>query len=221
MKEIMYKGQCYHCTWEIDEEWALTIGPSAGTDGLLSEEGESPERGWRPYRQRIKSVHIKEGVKAGSDITCLFSGFVQCRVFDVAALDTSRTRNISKAIPQSKITWIANPVSKEAYGYGMDSQRFEMVKTNFESIKGKTWDLIFLCRSDIWSPPHLDIDFDSLAKLIMETSAECRYTSDIMCPRFESETFLQSIEAQEKIYKKVYEDRILARAGLLNERRRK
>ena len=127
--------------------------------------------------------------------------------------------HISKAIPQTKITWIANPVSKEAYG--MDSQRFEMVKTDFESIKEKTWDLIFLCRSDIWSPPHLDIYFDSLAKLIMKTSSECRYTSDIMCPRFDSEAFLQSIEAQEKIYKKVYEGRILARAGLLNERRRK
>ncbi|MBR6163692.1 hypothetical protein IKQ26_07380, partial [bacterium] len=28
------------------------------------------------------------------------------------------------------------------------------------------FDLIFLCRSDLWLPPHLDYDFKELAKFI-------------------------------------------------------
>lgn len=73
-------------------------------------------------------------------------------------------------IPNSTVTWIANPISKEAYG--MDSDRFYMVSENLEDIEYIDFDAIFLCRSDIWTPPHLDSYFKDLSYYIIELNKD-------------------------------------------------
>ena len=106
--------------------------------------------------------------------------------------------HIVKEIPKTRIKWISNPVSKEAYG--LTDRKFEIIENDFESIRDKKWDLIFLCRSDIWTPPHLDREFIDIANLIMETSAECRYMPVVMTSRYEDETFLNVVEEHKKFY---------------------
>ena len=69
--------------------------------------------------------------------------------------------HIKKTIPESNIKWIANPISLEAYG--LDKLPIEY---DFESIKNKKFDLIFICRSDIWSPPHLDKYFNMIVEQV-------------------------------------------------------
>lgn len=62
-----------------------------------------------------------------------------------------------------KVSWIANPVSKEMYGM-TEKKRWDDIKTDLDEIKNKHIDAIFLCRSDAWTPPHLDNYFDELLR---------------------------------------------------------
>lgn len=73
--------------------------------------------------------------------------------------------HILEDIPNSTITWIANPVSKEAYG--MDESKFEMVSEDLGDLEYIEFNVIFLCRSDMWTPPHLDPYFKELAEYII------------------------------------------------------
>ena len=70
--------------------------------------------------------------------------------------------HLEKAVPKLKLTWIANRVSKEVFGLsGLP------VDYDFSKIKNKKFDLVFVCRSDNWFPPHLDdawVDFLSVIK---------------------------------------------------------
>ena len=69
--------------------------------------------------------------------------------------------HIKKAIPNCNITWIANKISNEVYGL-----KDLPVKYEFDDIMDKTFDLLFLCRSDTWLPPHLDKNFAEVVRLI-------------------------------------------------------
>ena len=63
----------------------------------------------------------------------------------------------------ARLHWIGRQMSIEAYGLGKVKD-FPM-EQDFEKIKNKEFDLIFLCRSDTWLPPHLDRYFVEMAKL--------------------------------------------------------
>lgn len=69
--------------------------------------------------------------------------------------------HILKNHKNTNITWIKNPVSLDVYG-GVDLP----TEDNFDNIKDLKFDLIFLCRSDSWTPPHLDKEFDKLLKVM-------------------------------------------------------
>ena len=66
------------------------------------------------------------------------------------------------------LTWIANPISKSIMGVEND-KRFNIVKTDFNDLVPEKLDAIFLCRSDIWTPPHLDPYFAQLLNFLCET----------------------------------------------------
>lgn len=53
-----------------------------------------------------------------------------------------------------KFSWVKREDSDTD---GVDLSRLQVVP--IESIKGIEWDLIFICRSNVWSPPHLDKHF--------------------------------------------------------------
>lgn len=98
--------------------------------------------------------------------------------------------HIKKEI-KTNINWIANPISKDAYG--LNDAVFDRVKTDFSGLKYHTWDIIFLCRSDNWLPPHLDDTFTEFALFLIDHSMSCKYESDILTSRWTPE-YQQSIK---------------------------
>lgn len=94
--------------------------------------------------------------------------------------------HIVKEIPNSTVTWIANPASKEAYG--LDEDRFDVVSEDLDDIAYMDYDIIFLCRSDMWTPPHLDSYFKDLAVYILE---------DVM-GSYKGDAFVEDIVLEER-----------------------
>ena len=96
--------------------------------------------------------------------------------------------------PGTFITWIANPISQEAYGLGENFT--DLIQTDFRSIKNQQFDLIFLCRSDIWTPPHLDLYFDQLYQTILSFYEDVLVDRQVEKPRDLS----AEIAAQKEVY---------------------
>jgi hypothetical protein len=71
--------------------------------------------------------------------------------------------HVKEDIENCNITWIANEASDDIYGV-----KNLPIEHDFKSIKDKKFDLIFLCRSDTWLPPHLDPYFDDLYNVIIK-----------------------------------------------------
>jgi len=73
---------------------------------------------------------------------------------------------------EMKLNWVASPVSFQMYGFDKTSEENEILKNlitpNLAIIEDKDYkyDGIFLCRSDTWTPPHLDKYFSSLCNII-------------------------------------------------------
>lgn len=67
--------------------------------------------------------------------------------------------HIIRLYPEYRIRWFANPISCEVYG--LDPQKAH-IKTELSELNRERFDIIFLCRSDSWRPPHLDNSFDVL-----------------------------------------------------------
>lgn len=70
-----------------------------------------------------------------------------------------------------KIKWVTNQVNLELYGFG-DTDIGRLFYTTIDDIADTDYDLIFLCRSDSWLPPHFDNDFIDLADFIGESIEE-------------------------------------------------
>lgn len=88
-----------------------------------------------------------------------------------------------------QLGWIANPISKSVYGFSEEECPENVVPTSLKAISGQRFDVIFLCRSDIWTPPHLDMYFIQLVNtmkgvfnsiIIEDGIDECRSTDDII-----------------------------------------
>lgn len=102
--------------------------------------------------------------------------------------------HITERYPNYQMTWIANPISEEMYGFGEKIKHY--VKTDFESIKDKQFDIIFLCRSDTWLPPHLDDKFDELYQCIIENYYNVLVDKQITKPR----EFMEAVKVQRKAF---------------------
>jgi len=83
--------------------------------------------------------------------------------------------------------WIANPVSFEMYGFEKNEEESKLfhsyIGTSINDIGIEKFDMIFLCRSDAWLPPHLDDDFNDVVKLMIATSCEGKICSNVAKPR--------------------------------------
>lgn len=102
--------------------------------------------------------------------------------------------HITERFPNYQLTWIANPISEEMYGFGEKIKHY--VKTDFDSIKDKQFDIIFLCRSDTWLPPHLDNKFDELYHCIIKNYYNVLVDKQIVKPR----EYKEAAEAQRKAF---------------------
>ncbi len=61
-----------------------------------------------------------------------------------------------------KFRWIARKVSGECYGIKEEERKFLSVSYGLDSIMDEKFDAVFICRSDMWLPPHLDTYFDEI-----------------------------------------------------------
>ena len=74
--------------------------------------------------------------------------------------------------PNTKVEWIGNP----------DSVKVEcdaVTSISLDSIKEADFDIVYLCRSGIWSPPHLDKQFGALARFISKRAAHTLFREEI------------------------------------------
>lgn len=91
----------------------------------------------------------------------------------------------------NSFTWVARQDS------GMDALKEHPlpieISYDINIISKYDWDLIFFCKSEMWSPPHLDIKFRELALTLKDISPSVLYEEDVDRNRY-SEEFKQQME---------------------------
>lgn len=66
--------------------------------------------------------------------------------------------------PVQDFKWIARKTAIDCYNIKKQEQTELHIEFDFQSIIEKNFDMVFLCRSDCWLPPHLDSYFDNMVK---------------------------------------------------------
>lgn len=95
-----------------------------------------------------------------------------------------------------KLKWIYNPVSQIAYQFGHAFDNF--ATEDLSILDNKFFNLIFLCRSDNWSPPHLDNSFIELANTIKQSTKCFNWDKETLKSRWERRIF-QKYRKEEEI----------------------
>ena len=89
------EGECGSCTWVLDSDYAMTIKPTSGSTGTLAELSAAADAPWNDYRNKISSIVVEDGVKAGENAAYMFSNCSNMTSVDISKLDLSETRNIN------------------------------------------------------------------------------------------------------------------------------
>lgn len=84
----------------------------------------------------------------------------------------------------SKFTWVARNDSDMNMGQSLDECHNHLECTfDLSIIEEYDWDIVFICRSAMWSPPHLDRNFKDAFKWIIQEKPTS-YQSDIFKNRY-------------------------------------
>jgi len=97
---------------------------------------------------------------------------------------------LEEAHPDVKIRWVNNCDSDKT-----DDPHITCV--SLDSIKGETFDIVYLCRSGIWSPPHLDKQFTALNRFIAKRTMYALFREEI--PNRWDEDFKKDIKTQKAL----------------------
>lgn len=103
-------------------------------------------------------------------------------------------------VDPENFTWITRELSTEIYDITDDTTLRKIIKYDFDDIRNKTFDAIFLCRSDTWLPPHLDPYFNELVELCGKFY-DVKIESNVRQPRKIEEIIKAISKAQEKFRK--------------------
>lgn len=79
------------------------------------------------------------------------------------------------------LEWIANPISRTVYG--LEGEQFDFIKTSIKDTRMKKFDYVFMCRSDNWLPPHLDVYFDEMVYLFKSHFDSVTIENSVAAPR--------------------------------------
>ena len=88
-----------------------------------------------------------------------------------------------------RLRWVANPISVSMYGLFDNISGSEllalkkMIPTSLSDIEDERFDAVFMCRSDTWTPPHLDKYFTELCKVAKSHFGEVIMENGIDTPR--------------------------------------
>jgi hypothetical protein len=83
-----------------------------------------------------------------------------------------------------RLKWMTRPESLKTYGFNdLDKNKLKdkvNIYTNMDCISNETFDILFLCRSDPWTPPHLDKHFIDLINFIYKNFNFINITEDYL-----------------------------------------
>ena len=71
----------------------------------------------------------------------------------------------------------------------------KLISTSLKNIKDMQFDAIFLCRSDTWTPPHLDGYFTELCTCMLDHFGEIYAEKNITSPRTEYKNIAEQTKA--------------------------
>ena len=97
---------------------------------------------------------------------------------------------------KTKFTWIPNPISLEIFGIEnlfKENNLESTICNSISDISDKIFDAVFLCRSDAWTVPHLDIHFSELCQIINEHYSNVDIEKFIHKPRTAYKDFATQI----------------------------
>ena len=79
---------------------------------------------------------------------------------------------VIKAYPNVEVRWIGNEDS--------DPAKDDHIKSiTWDDIKDETFEIVYLCRSGVWSPPHLDKQFGVLQRFINKRAGNAIFREEI------------------------------------------
>lgn len=91
-----------------------------------------------------------------------------------------------KERPNVHFVWVKrddSDLESEGKKVQVELMTFAIFQMMFHNGINKWFDYLFLCRSSVWSPPHLDRKFVTLVKTLQCQSRVCRYETGIDKPR--------------------------------------
>lgn len=101
------------------------------------------------------------------------------------------------------VLWICNPISKELFGIERSPKLMKILPETLDIIKDTKFNAVFLCCSDMWTPPHLDKYFTELCDVMKGHFEEITIERGITEPR----CYLDSVnELQRRIKPMIYEN---------------
>lgn len=102
-------------------------------------------------------------------------------------------------------TWIKREDSEDYYDpeYPEDTKYHLNTTTDLNYINSISWDYLFICRSPLWSFPHLDNEFTNVFKTIINKGYPTEYEKSVFESRWNKE-FFEEIESMKEQYKEQY-----------------
>ena len=101
---------------------------------------------------------------------------------------------LEKSVPKLELTWVANEISADAYKVSAELKK--KMTPSLEGLLDDQFDIIFICRSDQWLPPHLDKYFDKLFNLCLELFGRIMVDNQITEPR----DYEDAVKQMEEVY---------------------
>lgn len=102
--------------------------------------------------------------------------------------------------PNTQVTWFTREVGIECYG--LEDVPDIPKQFNLQSLLNQEFDMVFLCRSDAWLPPHLDVYFNDLVLMCSDIFEDIYVEECVQHPRnivgicdsaFQMSNFQQSV----------------------------
>ena len=99
---------------------------------------------------------------------------------------------LKEYIVVDSIRWICREISLDVYGFTRyEEGKLMPICIGLDTIRAENFDLLFICRSDPWVPPHLDEYFNDLLKI-----CESHFINIIVEPRVNHPRVLPEIKIE-------------------------
>lgn len=90
--------------------------------------------------------------------------------------------------------WTANPIGLDSYGFTQE-ERDRAMLCGLNKLIGMQFDAVFICRSDQWTPPHIDEGFEELVNTVKGHFENVFLEKDIDKPR-DISLYISELEKQ-------------------------